>query len=181
MALATSAHQLFQLGRGSGADVALAVMGVPLLFRRDCPAKIHCFSADLHMLAIWSGEPASTTSFLKQVEAWRTINPNRFEYHIERLIGCAEDFLQAENTTSQISKIYLYDRYLHDFSKDSNINFYSDSHIATQKEVELEGCIYKPSGAGGGDFGIAFSENEDILSSLTEKISQEGRLAFRIR
>ena len=181
LTLAISAHQLFQSGHGSGADVALALMGAPVFFRRDYPAANHIFPADLHMLAIWSGEPASTPNYINKVEAWRSNNPDRFEYHIERLCKCTEDFLLAENTTSQLNKIHLYGRYLYDFSEDSNIKFYNAPHITLQKEVESAGCIYKPSGAGGGDFGIAFSEDEDILSSLTKSIHQEGRLAFRIR
>ena len=179
--LAMSAHKLFQAGRGSGADVATAAMGSSICFKMDHPVATFSFPKDLHMLAIWTGESASTTSYLKKVEAWRAINPDRFEYHIERLSKCTSDFLEAENTVSQMSNIQLYDRYLHDLSEDSKVKCYNNSHITLQKEVESARGIYKPSGAGGGDFGIAFSRDEDILSSLAEKIVQEGRLAFRIR
>nr|MCS5571907.1 hypothetical protein [Pseudomonadales bacterium] len=98
-----------------------------------------------------------------------------------RLSDCTADFLTATDTTSQISKIQLYARYLSDFSEDSNIKFYNATHLALQKEVESARCVYKPSGAGGGDFGIAFSANKNTLIHLAERTVQEGRLAFLIR
>ena len=181
LTLAISAHRQFQAGRGSGADVALAVEAAPISFRTGYPPLPYPLPEDLHMLAIWSGKPASTTAYLEQVEAWRTVNPDRFEYHIGRLSDCTVDFLTATDTTSRISKIQLYARYLSDFSEDSSIKFYNATHLALQKEVESARCVYKPSGAGGGDFGTAFSANKNTLIHLAERIVQEGRLAFLIR
>ena len=129
LTLATSAHQLFQSGHGSGADVALALLGTPICFQTGYPPVPYLLPEDLHMLAIWSGKPSATTNYLKKVETWRTINPDRFAYHIGRFSKCAADFLKAEDTTSRITQIYLYDQYLYDFSKDSSINFYNAPHI----------------------------------------------------
>ena len=179
--LASSAHQLFQSGHGSGADVALAMLGVPICFHTGSAPLPYPLPENLHMLAIWSGKPASTTNYLRQVAAWRSINPDRFGYHIRRFSKCAIDFLKAEDTTSRITQIHLYDRYLYDFSEDSGIKFYNAPHIELQKEVESALCVYKASGAGGGDFGIAFSTDKNTLINLAKRIVQKGRLAFQIR
>ena len=80
-----------------------------------------------------------------------------------------------------VNLIRQYNQYLHDFSKDSGANFYNDPHIALQKEVESARCVYKPSGAGGGDFGIAFSNDKDSITKLAEQMIEAGRTAFLIR
>ena len=181
LSLATAAHQRFQGGRGSGADVALAVLGAPISFSKvEGPQAVE-LPQDLHMLAIWTGKPASTTNFLALVDRWKMKNADRFDGHMRLLTTCAADFVAATEATSMVNLIRQYNQYLHDFSKESGVNFYNDPHIALQKEVESARCAYKPSGAGGGDFGIAFSTDKDSITELAEQMIEAGKKAFLIR
>ena len=181
MKLAIEGHRLFQSGRSSGADVALSILGVPIRFKIDREPIPQELPEDLHMLAIWSGEVASTSNFLLEVEKWQRRDPQSFNTHMTKLATCSSDFCATSDSYTMLSLIHRYNKYLHDFSIESGINFYNDAHVAIQKEVESARCVYKPSGAGGGDFGIAFSSDKKDITKLARKLARAGRVAFLLR
>jgi mevalonate kinase len=47
-----------------------------------------------------------------------------------------------------------------------------------RKKVELAHCAYKPSGAGGGDYGIAYSTDKQELLTLADKLEREHSDTF---
>jgi mevalonate kinase len=49
-----------------------------------------------------------------------------------------------------------------------------------RKKVELAHCTYKPSGAGGGDYGIAYSTNKQELLTLADKLKREHSDTFAL-
>lgn len=185
--MANRAHRRFQGGYGSGADVALSIMDFPIFFQNMGVQKSGMMGVrkfepgGLQMLAIWSGVSASTAALLSQLEGWRESSPGRFDHHIGQLKATSQDFVDAADTDAHLNAIHQYDRYLDEFSQDSGLNFYNQPHIALRKEVESAGCVYKPSGAGGGDFGIAFGADKNQLINLAEQLKSDGRRAFFLR
>ena len=180
LALAERAHLAFQGGHGSGADIAVAALDSSIRFQRD-RSPVHLpLPTDLYMLAIWTGVSASTRTYLEQLKRWRQAAPAACERHMARLRATAEGFFTAAETGAMLQLIVDYNRYLNEFSQDSTLNFYNEPHIALQKEVESAHCLYKPSGAGGGDFGIAFSAEKNDIENLAEAMQKQGRIAFRI-
>jgi len=180
MQLADQAHLAFQGGRGSGADIAVAALDTSIRFQRDQPPAPLKLPSDLHMLAVWTGVSASTRTYLEQLSIWRQAEPAACERHMARLRRTAEQFFEARGTDAMLQLIADYDRYLNEFSRDSSLNFYNEPHIALRKEVESARCLYKPSGAGGGDFGIAFSADNNDIDNLAEAMKTQERIAFRI-
>lgn len=176
--LAISCHRRFQSGRGSGADIALSIMDTPIAFMPGETPQAVRLPNNLKMLAIWTGVSASTTDYLHRLEAWRQEDEVRADFHIDRLKDLSTTFNRTSSADEMVSLLHRYDRYLDEFSGESRLNFYNEPHIALQKEVELARCVYKPSGAGGGDFGIAFSTDENDLIILAEKLKEGGRTAF---
>jgi len=66
---ALAAHALFQEGRGSGADVAAAVRGGVLEFRRDggeVTVAARALPRGLHLLVGWTGEGGATDPMLRR-------------------------------------------------------------------------------------------------------------------
>ncbi|MBT4161128.1 MAG: hypothetical protein HOC70_02320 [Gammaproteobacteria bacterium] len=177
---AISSHRRFQNGKGSGADIALSIMDTAIRFQKDVTVEPFALPKNLHMLAIWTGVSASTTEYVARLETWRKEAPKRFSYHINRLRTVAESFASDLPTEQLLKVLHRFGRYLNEFSEDSNLNFYNEPHIALRKEVESAHCVYKPSGAGGGDFGIAFSANKDELTILAERMKYSERIAFII-
>ena len=183
LAAALTSHRLFQGDKGSGADIALAMADQPVVYRMNQPVSPTTLPADLFMLAIWSEHAASTTDFLQHMGDWK--EENRVAYHdqIQHLSETADKFAQAIQTrpTSElVQHLHTYDKQLQQLSNISYTNLYDETHQKLQKQVELLHCTYKPSGAGGGDFGIAFSTNNNELINLADQLKKEGRYCFRL-
>ena len=173
---AVSCHLAFQNGIGSGADIALAAMDETIVFQRGkSPAPV-LLPRDLHMLAIWSGEPASTTGYVAAVNLWRRNNPGAYHSHISDLHNTAAECIDAlgeDDTQRVLASIEQYDRQLQRLSSMSEVHFYNQAHLDMRKKVELDHCAYKPSGAGGGDYGIAYSTDKEELLTLADKLDRE--------
>jgi phosphomevalonate kinase len=174
-------HLAFQNGIGSGADIALAAMDETIVFKRgESPIPV-VLPHDLHMLAIWSGEPASSTGYVAAVNRWRKQNPDAYHSHINDLRNTATKCIYAlEKNDSQrvLARIEQYDRHLERLSSVSGVNFYNQAHLEMRKKVELAHCAYKPSGAGGGDYGIAYSTDKQELLTLADKLEREHSDTF---
>ena len=169
-------HLAFQNGMGSGADIALAAMDETIVFQRGESPIPMGLPDDLFMLAIWSGEPASTVGYVAAVNQWRQHNPDTYLGHINDLSNTASECITAlEKKDSQrvLTIIEQYDRHLERLSSASGANFYNQAHLKMRKKVELTHCAYKPSGAGGGDYGIAYSTNKQELLRLADKLERE--------
>jgi len=181
LAKAFRCHLAFQNGIGSGADIALAAMDETIVFKRgESPIPV-VLPDDLHMLAIWSGEPASTTGYVAAVNRWRKQNPDAYHSHINDLRNTATKCIYAlEKNDSQrvLARIEQYDRHLERLSSVSGVNFYNQAHLEMRKKVELAHCAYKPSGAGGGDYGIAYSTDKQELLTLADKLEREHSDTF---
>ena len=178
---AARCHLAFQSGVGSGADIALAAMDEPIVFQRGESPIAVVIPDDLHMLAIWSGEPASTTSYVEAVNRWQQNNPDAYQSHISDLHDTASecvDCLGKNDTDQVLARIEQYDRHLQHLSSASGVNFYNQAHLKMRKKVELVHCAYKPSGAGGGDFGIAYSTDKNKLLTLADKLGREHTYTF---
>ena len=176
-------HLAFQNGIGSGADIALAAMDETIVFQRgESPTPV-VLPDDLYMLAIWSGEPASTTGYVAAVHRWRQNNLNAYQSHISDLRSTATECIAAlEKNDSQriLTSIEQYDRHLERLSSVSGVNFYNQVHLEMRKKVELANCAYKPSGAGGGDYGIAYSTDKQELLTLADKLEREHSDTFAL-
>ena len=178
---AVSCHLAFQNGIGSGADIALAAMDQTIVFQRDKSPTPAVLPDDLHMLAIWSGEPASTIGYVAAVHRWRQNNPIAYQSQISALRDTATqciDALGGGNTQRVLAGIEQYDRHLERLSSISGVDFYNQTHLKMRKKVELVHCTYKPSGAGGGDYGIAYSTDKEELLTLADQLKREQKDTF---
>ena len=175
---AQASHQHFQGGLGSGADIALAVMDQPIRFARGETPQPLSLPGDLHMLAIWTGQSASTTELVGAMRDFKNSDPTRYRQHMEGLINTATACAEAvsdQDTGQILAGIEQYDRQLFRLSSESRVNFYNQLHLDMRNRVKL---TYKPSGAGGGDFGIACSTDKNELIALAEKLEREQTCSF---
>lgn len=182
LVLAQACHRRFQGGVGSGADIALALAGEPIVFQVPYDIEPITLPADLKILAIWTGKAASTPDLLRAMTSWRQNHEDTYQQLMRILSLAAGTFTAAarsDETARCLSAIGDYGQALRDLSDCSGLHFYDDNHVALQKKVELTGCVYKPSGAGGGDFGIACGLDEEI-TLLAEQMADEGHLTVPV-
>ncbi|MGI9322447.1 MAG: mevalonate kinase family protein, partial [Pseudomonadales bacterium] len=178
--LARQAHQQFQRGHGSGADVALAVYEEPIVFQ-DGRVQGVSLPEGLHLLFVWTGRSANSRGFIDGLEVFRQKQPETYEEAMHRLSGAAQAAAKAVHLTVKdfADAMRQYNRQLQEFSDATGLGIYTREHQALQKKVKSAGCIYKPSGAGGGDFGIACSTDPESITALKKRLDNEGAFSFR--
>jgi phosphomevalonate kinase len=160
-------HYAAQGKRGSGIDIAASVYGGILKYKMiqasDGLEKVK-EDGDIKMIYIWTGEPASTTNMLNILNKFQQSHPKMFTEIINRLKDLADKGCQIYGTDTNlffeiISEYYTQMKILGD---KAGIPIISPRHCEVAQLVMDMGAVYKPSGAGGGDLGIAFCSPESF-------------------
>jgi phosphomevalonate kinase len=180
------AHRKFQGGRGSGIDIATALNGGVVGIRPgELDTSPTATSLDwldgLLMLPVWSGSSASTPELLDRFNRYRDRNPHEYSDHIQRLTSLAEDANQAwvdQSPGNFLAALEAYDLALQAMDVDGAIGINTDIHDVLRSLSSRHGAIYKTSGAGGGDFGIALTDSADVIKSLRTAFADSGYLTL---
>ncbi|MEQ1803252.1 MAG: hypothetical protein ABL989_15085 [Gammaproteobacteria bacterium] len=190
IAICCEAHRRLQGGTGSGIDVATAITGgaVAIDFgrqpgaRRESDAGVpqaHPVSwpRRLCMTAVWSGQSASTPAMLGRLRAFRERDATRFASHMERLganAGQAVAAWTADDTAGLLGAIAGYESGLRQLDEAAGIGIFSPAHERLRAIAVKHGAVYKPSGAGGGDFGIALTDSRTVDQAVRAACVAEG-------
>jgi phosphomevalonate kinase len=177
-----AAHRRFQAGQGSGIDVSTSLLGGAIGMRvsrtQSGPdANRLTWPTGLFFLPIWSGHSASTTELLARFTDFRRRCPEPFHKHLESLRNLAEMASAAwleQSVVRVLNAISEYDVALRALDSDASIGIETRIHAHLRRLSERHGAIYKISGAGGGDFGIAFADSERIIESVRKEVADEG-------
>lgn len=176
--LSLAAHFAAQGKTGSGVDVAASAIGGLLCFKRQGtsaglpeigPLRL---PADLKLIPVWSGKPASTREFVNQVQRFKQEQPATFSNSIKRMTRLAADGCNAliRNQGERFMKIYdEYGTAMQLLGETCGVDIMSPVHRQIRAVVREAGGVYKPSGAGGGDLGIALCTGQmsaDVSSRL---------------
>lgn len=178
--LAERIHHRFQGGRGSGIDIAASAWGGVICFQRrnsDSPAiRPVSWPTSLQWLALWTGSSASTRGFLNQVRQLKQTDSERYNACFDRLRALAESGIEQLCDTTVDAFCDTVNRY-HDamaaLGDAANIDIVSEPHRALSALSRQHGAAYKPSGAGGGDIGLAFGSAATIRN-LAAAADQHG-------
>jgi phosphomevalonate kinase len=178
-ALADAAHAEGQGTRGSGIDVACSVYGGTIRFVRKNGA-VDVREVDLpdgvRLTFLWAEKPASTANLLGRVKALAEAQPARHEAAIARLISHAHAFATAVNANDADGLVRAADAYGHAMAA---LGDAAGCEIVTKPHTQLaalarrHGGAAKPSGAGGGDLGVAFT----IGNEATQRLREDARAA----
>ncbi len=181
---AFQAHRRAQGHRGSGVDIAASILGGTLVYRMPpvpdtLPAEMtHLpLPADLKLLFVWTGRSASTTHMLQRIEAFRRRAPREHRTLFAELVALAEAGAAAflrRDTPEFLRVVELYFQMFVKLTEKSQAPIISDVHRDIADRVRREGMVYKPSGAGGGDFGIVFSNDEAEIERVGKNLSRAG-------
>lgn len=172
-----AAHRSWQ-GGGSGADIAAALDGGVLLYRREpritAPVSL---PESLEILPIWTGKPASTADFLEAMERFQQASPEEFLARMRVLEMEAEEAALAASggdAGALLESLGDFGGALRALGDAAGLPIWSAEHLEIRAAVESAGGVYKPSGAGGGDFGIALGRDKATMESVKSSISSAG-------
>lgn len=173
-------HRGMQGGRGSGVDIAAALMGGAMVYRlRDehPDAVSATWPANLGMCCVWTGCAASTGSALARLADWRARHASAYDTHMSALAGAATSVataLQAGDGAGMAAGMAEYADMLVCFGTAAGIDIMSAQHRALASIAHDCGVVYKSCGAGGGDVGMAVATDTDRLSYFARQAAGAG-------
>lgn len=176
-------HANFQNG-GSGLDVAASLFGGLICFARSSGLpriEPMPWPGALHMLCLWSGRPASTRHFLRAVDEARVRDPQGHADQVECLSSVArrgEGALRSGDVARLLDAVDAYADALDAFGRACGILIMSPAHTQLRRLAAEAGAVYKPSGAGAGDVGVAFASAPGCLAKLRASASHAGFTAI---
>ncbi len=178
--LARQAHHYAQGKSGSGIDIAAATYGGLIRYRLHLahptqPPEVESLSLpqSLYFTIIWTGKSTGTTGMVKRVQQWEQENPYRARELFQKMFRVAAEGIQAikQNEVSRFLDFYRqYGLLLEQLGQESGTGIVSSRHKEIAQLVETSGGVYKPSGAGGGDVGLALCDSPRIQQKIQEKI-----------
>lgn len=169
---AHAAHRRLQGGQGSGADVATSYHGGVIEYRMHKSASASLsWPENLHYALLWSGRSCSTAAQLQKLAGVGSSAAG------EALSAAAEDVAAAWRTgAAQLVLVALrhYTDALRHYDDEYGLDIFSAGHATISEIAAAAGLVYKPSGAGGGDFGIAVADDLAALQAFVVNAEDEG-------
>ncbi|TXD37059.1 hypothetical protein FRC98_09990 [Lujinxingia vulgaris] len=197
--VAHRAHRALQGGRGSGADVASSAFGGTIAYRlttsslpapadlllRDLPPRdgeayiadaailpALQLPTDLKLSAVWTGEPASSVSFIKGLTAAWHKDFEKVASTLQALGHQAERALDAcltDDTAVWLDALGEGDRGMERLGEICDLPIITPAHRRLREQARTLGARVKPSGAGGGDFSlVAWHRSQPAPTALFE-------------
>jgi phosphomevalonate kinase len=177
-----SLHREVQGGHGSGIDIAASLCGGVVGFELDAGqcvagiAPIH-WPDGIFRTFVWTGRPAATGSFLDRLQASRVAGTGAVDEALDLLGQASERGVDALARNEPFRFLDAVDRFweaLVLLGRAIDMPIVSDPHRRLRAAAEESGVHYKPSGAGGGDFGVGFSTDEDRIEEFSRRAGAAG-------
>jgi phosphomevalonate kinase len=160
--VAHAAHRAAQDGAGSGADIAVATYGgLVRVEKRDTqiPAvEALPVPAGLHLVLFWTGQAASTTKMIEDTQQFARKAPAAYRLLIDNMQESAAlfaDEITTGSATGAVAAAGRFARHLAALGAAASVPIFTDAFTRASELAKELGGIAKPSGAGGGDVGIA--------------------------
>jgi len=180
---AVQTHFQAQGKMGSGIDIAASMFGGTLQYQitpgDPLTAMIEEIEMPEHllMLVIWAGKSASTRELVGQVNAFARQQPGEFQKIMERMTDLSFTGCHAIINREIVQFLDIVDQYylaMDELGRRSGAPIISTEHARIAKIAKQNGAFYKPSGAGGGDMGIAFADSITVLETVADALTKAG-------
>ncbi|MEJ2602105.1 MAG: hypothetical protein P8172_02225 [Gammaproteobacteria bacterium] len=177
-AFASAAHRRFQGGAGSGLDIAAATTGGLIRFRAggEGPAvEPLAWPAGVEAVFVWTGHSAATAPRVRRFEAWAdTAGSAPILDALGEAAGRAAAAWQSGTPDAVMSATAAWAAMLMELAQAAGLDIWSGGHDRLARLAATAGVVYKPSGAGGGDIGLALSADPDRRHAFASRVVQEG-------
>jgi len=160
--VAYAAHLAAQGGAGSGADVAAAAHGGLIKVERQATGaplvEPLVPPTGLHLVVFWTGQPVSTTTMIEGVQKFATNDATAYREMIDDLHDTAARFvaeIRSGSATGAVAAAGRYGARLAILGAAASVPIVTHAFTRASELAKELGGVAKPSGAGGGDIGIA--------------------------
>ena len=156
---------------GSGIDIATSYTGGVVRFQ-DREVQSISLPSGVKTRVLYVGTSTTTSDKVLLFKDWLSEQPKSTAERIKSAsetvassVGQAADFLDALRYFVEIQEF---------IDSGSRIGIWGPQHRAMKSLANQEGVLYKPSGAGGGDIGLAMSTDPEALDRLVESAEKMG-------
>lgn len=132
---------------------------------------------DIYICIGWTGKPASTPKLVDQVLQLKQDKRDRFDAFLQASERAVDKFIngmEEENIDLILEGIKENRQALRTVGEDANVMIETPQLTTLCDLAEAHGGAGKPSGAGGGDSGIAFMPTEESAHQLQNAWKQAG-------
>lgn len=180
---AVRAHYRAQGKMGSGVDIAASAIGGVLQYQITPGDPLNAMiepldlPENLFMLVVWSGNPASTRELVSRVNAFRQRDAAGFSNILTAMSDISFEGSHAIANAEIDKFLDCVDEYFQrmtELGERSIAPIVTAEHAAIREIAKTAGAVYKPSGAGGGDLGIAFATSPDIIEAAADALAKAG-------
>ncbi len=177
-----SLHREVQGGLGSGIDVAASLCGGVVGFELDARRSVAGIAPmqwpeRICRAFVWTGRSASTGSFLDRLDASRQSGTPGVNQALDRLGQESERGVDALARDEPFRFLDAVDRFCEELAvlgRVIDMPILSEAHRRLREVAAECGVHYKPSGAGGGDFGVCFSTDRGQISEFLRRVAAAG-------
>lgn len=181
---ALQAHKKAQQNMGSGIDVAASCFAGVLEYKVGndktgkpfIPLQLKLWK-ELPILIIFTGKSESTQKMVYGVSQLKERKPDIYAELMAELARTAQEGIQAyknQNIFAFMNAAKTYYTQMNLLGKSSSMPIISEVHQKIARWVHQKAGAYKPSGAGGGDIGIAFAESKEHIENIRREIESNG-------
>lgn len=181
---AHSIHRKAQDGLGSGSDIAASVFGGVIQYqmpksRQNSSASIESLNwpSDLQVIPVWTGKSASTQDLIQRIKNFKDENPDMYQSIMRPMVELAADgciAFKAGDIKEFLEIVNGYAKQEYKLGQASGIDIFSKVHQKIAAVVKRAGGVYKPSGAGIGDMGLAFCEGIESRLHIEESFKRSS-------
>lgn len=181
------AHRAFQQGAGSGLDVATSFTGGVIQYALDERGGPRIGSVRLPngvgFAGVFVGSSAATPDFVGRYRAWETAEPLAAGRLKGRLTGLAAAGCEAASTGDArafLAAVADYGEALEALGLAIGAEIVTAAHRRIGLLGRRLGVVYKTSGAGGGDVGLALSLQPESLREFRARVAELGFLVVEL-
>lgn len=171
-------------GPVSGADLAASLRGG---LQRVAPAgegllcSVVEWPEGLHACAVWAGRPASTPEYARAFADWRSRDPDAAERWTARANALTRQALELGSAAVWTAAARRWLDALIELQAALGLEIVTEPHRVLADAAAEHGVAYKTCGAGGGDFGIALSDDPQALASFRAAASALDRRPVELK
>lgn len=173
--IARVAHDSFQGGVGSGADVCASMLGG--VVRMEAGAAARIADPDIAWAAIWTGQSADTRSMIAALRTWRKSAGTAADVLLRDLgeIGRqAINALEAHDVDGWLAGVSAFAAQEARITHASGVPILNAPVTRAMEAARAAGWTSKPSGAGGGDVVVAFAPAGTSFDGLDAACAAAG-------
>ena len=166
--VAKAGHFASQGGKGSGADVAAAVLGGTIVYRMAQP-PVPVSIEGLFISVIWSGRSVSTAEMIAKIHEFQQNSPVRYRARMSCLKTGADAMADAfvrHDLDGIVNGARDYAAAMDALGTAAEVAIVTKPHRCLINMAEDLGGAAKPSGAGGGDIAVAFFTDPDAMDAF---------------